>query len=45
LHVLGHDHSDEADTAIMRRREMELLMQLHWRGDAPIGFRQAMDDE
>jgi probable rRNA maturation factor len=45
LHVLGHDHSEEADTAVMRRRELELLMQLHWHGPVPEGFRQAMDDE
>ena len=40
LHVLGHDHADEDETAVMRRRERELLEQLHWHGPAPAGFRQ-----
>ena len=40
LHVLGHDHAEPAETAVMRRRELELLEQLHWRGPAPDGFRQ-----
>lgn len=40
LHVLGHDHADEADTVVMRERELSLLTTLHWDGDAPDGFRQ-----
>jgi len=40
LHVLGHDHADPDETAVMRRRELQLLEQLHWGGPAPEGFRQ-----
>ena len=40
LHVLGHDHAESEETLVMRRRELELLEQLHWRGPAPEGFRQ-----
>jgi len=40
LHVLGHDHMERDETAVMRKRELELLEQLHWHGPAPIGFRQ-----
>jgi probable rRNA maturation factor len=40
LHVLGHDHAEPDETAVMRRRELELLQQLHWNGPAPDGFRQ-----
>jgi probable rRNA maturation factor len=40
LHVLGHDHAEPEETALMRGREMELLESLHWHGPAPDGFRQ-----
>ena len=40
LHVLGHDHADDADAAAMRARERELLQVHHWHGPAPEGFRQ-----
>jgi probable rRNA maturation factor len=40
LHVLGHDHAEPDESAVMRRRERELLEAYHWRGDAPAGFRQ-----
>ncbi|MCU1365263.1 MAG: hypothetical protein JWN39_902, partial [Ilumatobacteraceae bacterium] len=40
LHVLGHDHAEPDETIVMRRRELELLEQLHWHGPAPDGFRQ-----
>jgi probable rRNA maturation factor len=40
LHVLGHDHAEPDEMAIMRRRELELLESLHWHGPAPDGFRQ-----
>ena len=40
LHVLGHDHAEPNETALMRRRELELLVSLHWHGTAPVGFRQ-----
>jgi probable rRNA maturation factor len=45
LHVLGHDHDAEPRTSIMRRREMELLTALHWRGPAPVGFSQVHSDD
>lgn len=43
LHVLGHDHDEPGQTAIMRRRELELLERHHWSGPAPVGFRQEQD--
>ena len=44
LHVMGHDHDDEASLASMRSRELELLTLFHWRGDPPAGFRQGHDE-
>lgn len=41
LHVLGHDHAEPEETAVMRERELDLLERFHWRGAAPAGFRQA----
>jgi probable rRNA maturation factor len=43
LHVLGHDHAEPDETALMRRRELELLEAHHWQGPAPAGFRQTHD--
>jgi probable rRNA maturation factor len=43
LHVLGHDHVEADDTAVMRARELDLLGAHHWRGPAPSGFRQAQE--
>ncbi len=40
LHVLGHDHAEAADAAVMRQRELELLERHHWRSAAPDGFSQ-----
>ena len=40
LHVLGHDHAEPDETAVMRARELELLERFHWRTAAPPGFRQ-----
>jgi probable rRNA maturation factor len=40
LHVLGHDHTEQADTERMRNRERELLEAHHWGGPAPAAFRQ-----
>jgi probable rRNA maturation factor len=40
LHVLGHDHVEPAETAVMRVRELALLEAYHWRGPAPADFRQ-----
>ena len=40
LHVLGHDHAEAAEATVMRAREMQLLCQLHWHGDAPANFLQ-----
>jgi probable rRNA maturation factor len=43
LHVLGHDHVEADETALMRRRELELLEAHHWSAPAPPGFRQTHD--
>jgi probable rRNA maturation factor len=40
LHVLGHDHHEPDQTALMRARELALLEAHHWVGPAPVGFRQ-----
>jgi probable rRNA maturation factor len=40
LHVLGHDHAEPDETAVMRARELALLEAHHWRGPAPGSFRQ-----
>ena len=40
LHVLGHDHDEPENTAVMRARELEHLVAFHWHGPAPEGFRQ-----
>ena len=40
LHVLGHDHADDAERALMQARERALLEEFHWEGPAPAGFRQ-----
>ena len=43
LHVLGHDHAEPDEAAVMRSRELELLERFHWRGSMPAGFRQTHD--
>ena len=43
LHVLGHDHAEPDETMVMRARELDLLERFHWRGAAPVGFRQHHD--
>ncbi|MAT05596.1 MAG: rRNA maturation RNase YbeY [Acidimicrobiaceae bacterium] len=40
LHVMGHDHAEPDETAVMRARELELLSAHHWHGPPPAGFRQ-----
>ena len=40
LHVLGHDHAEREEAAVMRACELDLLERFHWRGTAPPGFRQ-----
>jgi probable rRNA maturation factor len=42
LHVLGYDHAETDEAVLMRRRELDLLEQLHWHGSAPAGFRQEL---
>lgn len=43
LHVLGHDHAEPEETAVMQQRELEHLRAFHWHGEVPTGFRQAID--
>jgi len=40
LHIVGHDHAEPEEAAAMRARELALLVEHHWRGPAPAGFRQ-----
>ena len=43
LHVLGHDHAEPHESAVMRACELDLLERFHWHGAAPVGFRQTHD--
>jgi probable rRNA maturation factor len=43
LHVLGHDHGEPDETALMRSCELDLLQRFHWYATAPVGFRQTHD--
>lgn len=44
LHIVGHDHAEPAEAAVMRERELDLLRRHHWRGNPPEGFRQTHVD-
>jgi probable rRNA maturation factor len=44
LHVLGHDHAEPGETAMMRERERILLSENHWHGPVPATFQQEHDD-
>ncbi len=39
LHVLGHDHADPDERAVMQAAELAHLCDHHWHGPAPDGFR------
>jgi probable rRNA maturation factor len=39
LHVLGHDHADDDERAVMQAAELRHLEACHWRGPAPARFR------
>lgn len=39
LHVLGHDHADAAERSTMQARELALLVEHHFGGPPPAGFR------
>ena len=43
LHVMGHDHAEPDETALMREREIQVLTAHHWHGSGPAGFRQGQD--
>jgi probable rRNA maturation factor len=45
LHILGHDHQETEERAAMQERELALLTQHHWGGQAPVGFRQDHRDD
>lgn len=38
LHLLGHDHAEDDEAALMRQRQTELLEGCFWRGPTPAGF-------
>jgi probable rRNA maturation factor len=40
LHVMGHDHAEDAEAELMRSEELRLLGAYHWKGPAPAAFRQ-----
>jgi probable rRNA maturation factor len=44
LHVLGYDHAEADEAVAMRLRERQLLVDHHWHGDAPSGFRQEHEE-
>lgn len=39
LHVLGHDHAEVDERAVMQAAELRHLEEHHWNGPAPSGFR------
>jgi probable rRNA maturation factor len=39
LHILGHDHAEADERAVMRKRELELLIEHHWGGPVPSTFQ------
>jgi len=43
LHVLGHDHAEDEEAAVLRAREVALLEEHHWNGPRPDGFRQEQE--
>ncbi|MFT4659604.1 MAG: putative rRNA maturation factor [Candidatus Aldehydirespiratoraceae bacterium] len=43
LHVLGHDHAEPGEAALMREREVAVLTEYHWCGPPPAEFRQTHD--
>ena len=45
LHVLGHDHADPSETAVMRDRERVLLSEHHWHGPVPATFQQEQAEQ
>jgi probable rRNA maturation factor len=44
LHICGYDHAGTEDAVAMRERELQLLVEHHWRGPAPDGFGQLPRD-
>jgi probable rRNA maturation factor len=44
LHILGHDHAEPDDRAVMRAAELAHLRAHHWNGPEPAGFRQEHND-
>ncbi len=45
LHILGHDHEEDDEAAVMRSRELAILIEHHWAGPAPAAFRQLHADD
>jgi probable rRNA maturation factor len=45
LHVLGHDHAEQAQAEAMRAKERLHLESFHWHGAAPATFRQEHADQ
>jgi len=39
LHIIGHDHADADERAVMQALELAHLCEHHWQGPAPSGFR------
>ncbi len=39
LHVLGHDHAEPDERALMQAAELRHLVAHHWKGPAPAEFR------
>lgn len=44
LHILGHDHAEPDDRAVMQVTELAHLRAHHWNGAEPAGFRQEHQD-
>lgn len=39
LHIVGHDHAEPYERTVMQALERALLIEHHWRGPVPPGFR------
>jgi probable rRNA maturation factor len=44
LHILGFDHDNDENLAVMRAAEVAILAKHHWNGSVPDGFQQGHNE-
>jgi probable rRNA maturation factor len=44
LHILGFDHENDKNLAVMRAAELAILTKHHWNGIVPDGFQQGHNE-